>query len=823
MRASQIVDWYWEHGVKRPMEWTLQPSGVNAIMRVAKRREAMRQAEEGGAKKACVAFWGPSQSGKSSLLSHYIDGENDEDLALTWDAGQKVRFSATEAEEGCVVFNPFNGAMDASGVVTRFYLPSEEEARQINVKAPVEVVLASRKQILHALAVGYRMECQESENPWGLDQLRERISTPSERPNRAAFELLFDVCDVCENMARENSRYREFGRGAKLRHQILGSNCVDNLSKAEGLAAYLLWDDEEAVTSVYKRVILFRDEMEELRIKYLANAEKRIYVSMEVAALLEDIGLLDFCEQNSGHAVSAEAQRRLMSIQNVQMHLMPEGIIFTCGGDGIRSEHTFDVSISELGRFQALIGEMKIPLRRTNNAAAQKFFDFLDVCDLLDIPGVTNRAAGEARGVGNLINLQEDASEKTLLSRVYKSGKTLSVVYGQAETYSIDSFVIFVDLERAGGITRPAPLVNGIKAWLSPYGYEVFERGVRPPLKFYLNCSLFGKLQDQVVAAVNGGGLGNYCEKAEELDFVKEHCVDCFFTSNRFKPCTNGNVRHYFEEDENFARVFLGGAGKQSLAAVFGDGLGADYMFERLAREVSIDRRMELYGGMRAKGEQVLKDELRVILPSGQEQKAERYREVVTRVYARVRAELEGREPEKVRKVIQFVKAVFAADDVMFEFVPRTPHTIHETEVGQYVSRQIHRWVLNRKERLVGDGEFEWVIKEEEIYPFLEAVAAIDVEQMVALLRTDFWNHSEKESRVFFAMALLNCFLYGQIARRVLEKPGDAYDMLGKPFMARLEQIQNAMVERGGERRPTNMEGEQELVALAKEMGIIEK
>jgi len=160
---KRIVDWYWEHVVNRPMEWTITPSGLNSIMGISNRNAAITKMRNAGSKKACVAFWGPSQSGKSSLLSHYIDGTYDSDLALMWDPSQKVRFSAYQGGEdvdaNCVVFNPFNCAMDASGLVTRFYLPSAEEAAKIYPEAPVEVILANRKQVLQSIAVGCRMEC----------------------------------------------------------------------------------------------------------------------------------------------------------------------------------------------------------------------------------------------------------------------------------------------------------------------------------------------------------------------------------------------------------------------------------------------------------------------------------------------------------------------------------------------------------------------------------------------------------------------------------------------------------------------------------------
>ena len=403
---NRIVDWYWEHGINRPMEWTITSSGLNSIVGISNRNAAIAKMRNAENKKACVAFWGPSQSGKSSLLSHYIDGKSDKDLALMWDPNQKVRFSAYQGDEGeddnCVVFNPFNCAMDASGLVTRFYLPSAEEAEKIYSEAPVEVILANRKQVLHAIAVGCRMECQESENPWGLDQLRKKISTPSVHPVREAFDLLYDVCDVCENMSRETSRYREFANGPKLRQQILGSSYSDSITDALELAAYLLWDGNAKLTNLFNNVMSVRAQMDEVRDK---SAPNRIFASMEVAALLEDIGVLAFYEQNKNGHPSAEAKRRIDALDHVRMYVTPRGIIYTCDKKPLRDKiRAGKITMTAFGRLQALIGELRIPLRKNESEVAKPFFNFLEKCDLLDIPGVTNKASGEALGVENQID-----------------------------------------------------------------------------------------------------------------------------------------------------------------------------------------------------------------------------------------------------------------------------------------------------------------------------------------------------------------------------------------------------------------------------------
>ena len=789
-------------------------------MSIVNRNAAIAKMRKVGNKKACVAFWGPSQSGKSSLLSHYIDGEQDSDLALMWDPNQKVRFSANQESEGvdanCVVFNPFNCAMDASGLVTRFYLPSDEDVAKIYPEAPVEVILANRKQVLQAIAVGCRMECQESENPWGLDQLRQKISTPSVRPDRDAFELLYDVCDVCENMSRETSRYREFANGPKLRQQILSSNYVDSTMDALELAAYLLWDGDAKLTKLFNDVMSIRGQMDEVRDK---SAPNRIFVSMEVAALLEDIGVLAFYEQSKNGRSSAEARRRIEALDSVRMYVTPRGIIYTCDKKPIHDKiRAGKVTVTAFGRLQALIGELRIPLRKNETEAAKPFFNFLEKCDLLDIPGVTNKASGEALGVENQIDLTKDVDETVLLSSVYKSGKTLSIVYGQAESCSIDSFVIFVDLERSGGISRPTTITSGVKAWLSPYGFSSFSS--RPPLKLYLNCSLFGKLMDKVVAAVSGGGLNNYCEKAAALEFAKSCYVDCFFTTNCFAKCSDKNKKRYFEDDADFKSAFLGGSGQESLNALFNDGLGTDYMFNRLTQDVTTTERMSHYDLIETKDISKLKAELSRVLPSGQGAAAALRKEVVKMVLGRVTQQVSEDKPEQVRKLVAFVKDVFVVEEQSLDPIPKTPHRVHDEDLKNYLLHQIHKWISTRKDELAGTPGVNWLVNEEEVYPFLEALATIDMDRIVKVLQTDFWNHSPKVSRTFLAMILNNSFLWGDYERRVCEKRTDAYGMLCAPFMARLEQLSTTTYTQEGA-RPSDLEGDVELLEIAKSLQLV--
>jgi len=57
MTADALVDWYWEHGIKRLGPYAISPVWLNNLY---KRRDLLHSIEIGRAnKKASVGLWGP--------------------------------------------------------------------------------------------------------------------------------------------------------------------------------------------------------------------------------------------------------------------------------------------------------------------------------------------------------------------------------------------------------------------------------------------------------------------------------------------------------------------------------------------------------------------------------------------------------------------------------------------------------------------------------------------------------------------------------------------------------------------------------------------
>jgi hypothetical protein len=279
-------------------------------------------------------------------------------------------------------------------------------------------------------------------------------------------------------------------------------------------------------------------------------------------------------------------------------------------------------------------------------------------------------------------------------------------------------------------------------------------------------------------------------------------------------------MKRYFESDADFSSAFLRGYGQNSLDALFDDGLGTDYMFDRLAADVNTTERMSLYDLIEKKDISKLKMELSRILPTGQDGAAALRREVVKNVITRVTQEVSDDKPDQVRKLASFVKDVFVVDEELLDPIPQTPHRRHEEELKKYLLVQVNKWISSRKEDLAGRPGFNWLVNEEEIYPFLEALATIDMDSIIDLLKTEFWNHSQKVSRTFLAMVLNNCFLWGDYERRINERRTDAYNMLCAPFVERLSQLSTISYAQEGARPPA-LDGDEELSEIVRDLQLI--
>ena len=269
--GSAVLDWYWQQGFQRAGEYDLSGAWLDQLYQVRDAALAVEGASASG--RPAMALWGPSQSGKSTLLSRYLDAPAHPDAvsALQWASDAPVAFVGRPDKPDCVHLNPYNQQRDASGCVTRFTL-----CREIaDPRHPAEIKLASEEQVLHALAAGYLMECDTRsaearetfhEAP-GLDRRIAELKTRFHAqclPNRPARERLQGVLNVLDDLiAADWPRYRNLRPDWKGLRPRLASDPLlrGDAGALSDFAAWLFWDGQPDLTALWQKLLAQRTKI----------------------------------------------------------------------------------------------------------------------------------------------------------------------------------------------------------------------------------------------------------------------------------------------------------------------------------------------------------------------------------------------------------------------------------------------------------------------------------------------------------------------------------------------------------------------------------
>jgi hypothetical protein len=451
--GSAVLDWYWQHGAQRTGEFDLSGAWLDQLYQL--RDTAMRVEEALAAGRPCLALWGPSQSGKSTLLSRYLDepAAADASSALQWSADEAVVFVGRADQPGAIHLNPYNQQRDASGCVTRFTL-----RREVAFPAhPVELKLASEGQLLHALASGYLMECdtraagsrETYHEPASIEkklaELREihRPKTIPSRPVRETLQILLDVLD--DLIAADWPRYRNLRPDWRSLRPRLGSEPIlksDALALAE-FAAWLFWDSQTVLTDLWQ-------QLQQARKRTLMLAGGRpIFCSYSAARIFLDIDAFRKIDQGQGN----EAVR----ISELRCGVADSGFLIGTGlPNPLFADHR------DFGLFQALVWEMTVPVNAALLPADSAAMRLLNTADLLDFPGVAlTYPGGERKPVDQMTPVQ-------LLTEVVKRGKTASIVITRSRQLGIDGFSILNRIQAPPA--QPTQLLTGIQAWVQALG-----------------------------------------------------------------------------------------------------------------------------------------------------------------------------------------------------------------------------------------------------------------------------------------------------------------------------------------------------------------
>ena len=625
-QANRLIDWYWSQGFRREGQFAL-PLGTWLDRAYAARDGFRSDADPAGNLRGTVAVWGPSQSGKSTLISKYIDHAADArgaGSALHWpQGGRPARFvidpntPADQRPADAIVLNPYNVGADASGCVSRYIL--RDDADVPDPAHPVEVRLASRGQVMQALAAGYLSECRLADDagltavidPTAYQALLDDEPQSNIAPDRDAYEVLQDLVDALDQVvASESPRFPNLrSKWTDLRRQTLsGRSLAGDRKRAVAFAARVLWDARPALSDTFAALTTFGEDLAR------QWGGRPVFCSLDVAALLLDIGSYGVLTSDRAESPAVEAVRgRVRDLaRSLRCDHQEDRIVISKTGS-----HPLVRSDLDFGLLQALVWELVIPLRQgAVERASPAFAAFLRTADLLDFPGVAlahGNVDDDRLSVDVPSNTLAEATRQKLLTRVLKRGKTASIVTGYAKGRGIDAFALFV---RTGHYPpQPQQLHAGIKAWWRHID-PVYQPGSRsqPPLPLNLVLTFFAKLVHDLSSGGGQGGLDPvFTEMVGKLGVLADPGVVTTFatTYGQFRdgelpePHLLAPIATRIKQDAAFTRQFSNPTSAGSFDHMLADG-GTDYLFQSLAAQVNPAERGRLIDRLAASAQREL-------------------------------------------------------------------------------------------------------------------------------------------------------------------------------------------------------------------------
>lgn len=594
---QKIRDWYWTYGRLREGSWSLSRGfWLDRVNRECGLLCEIFRSKENDSKPA-IALWGPSQSGKSTLLASFIDYDFETTKgALSW-GKDAFRFVLKDGKGEAL--NPNNRGSDASGCVTRYVMRDSVRFPE----APVEIEFATEREILTSLAFGYLSEMDGKNNSgervfWDAEKItnilqdfRDKKQDNLLKPE--LFSRLEIVLDIVEAFfLTGESRYENLrSKWENIRGDIL--NC-DTLIKSEedfeGFVSKIFWDEKKKLTDSWKKLLKKQRELEKV------FSGKKIYCSLDIASLFLDISA----------AENKETCNRIPEIV-LDEDLGGESVALCYNNKSIwslgKKGKSFFKDERDFAYTQALVLLLIVPLReQVISKANSALFNLLKESDIVDFPGV----AKEEKGLDESKESDETLCENPLkvLTKVVKRGKTASIVIGYARNLNIDIFSLLLPMNEYP--SKPDQLLAGIKAWYeSMLGEKYSEKNARE-LPINIVQTFSAKIINSVVQkCLDENGLKEIFKKLEEMSLLgNPQCVD-FFMINYPQFKDRGTI--YAEgkeleeiveaiENDKFFQDFYSET-KKSLREMCGlgeygkDDGGRTFLFRRMLKQVQLSKR----------------------------------------------------------------------------------------------------------------------------------------------------------------------------------------------------------------------------------------
>ena len=815
--VPELADWYWQHGHHRKNAYTLSRSTwLDSMLKLGKGAHNIYASETTYAKPT-MAIWGPSQTGKSTLLADYIDGEDTDKFgkgsALQWHDDDPVRFVGDICGGEVTVLNPFNKGADASGCVTRFVMRDSVDFPEY----PVKVTLATEAQIIHGLAVGYLSETIAQDADDQVVHLTPELvkkwasEVDAKGPVcREAFEYMVEVANIIDLLIISNiPRYQNLKKEWKssLRRELLDSpGLLSNIESARVFAGRLFWDSWTSLSKIYSQLV---DKLKELESQF---GNSPVQMSYKFAAQVLNISAVEL----------ADKAPIVQSIIDTAGYEIDRGAVMI----GAKPSRKLFSKLDEFALFQGLVWEIEVPLRsevlRKNSKDAA---DLLEVVDLLDFPGVANehKAAGDALLTDEALLSQS----RKILTKVLKRGKTASIVVTSSRNLNIDGFSLLMRMNNYP--SNPEQLNSGIRSWWESYDKEWPPQSKDLPLNLVLTFT--AQIINLVADSGVGHGLDESFKKMHGLSYLADPKYVNTFATN-YPQFSDGNLQVEGDklsnvvsdimEDKAFQRQF--GENAESLKEMSVSG-GLEYFIRALLTQAKTSMRPAL---VKAKEKRLLADFKRLIGEASPEEgdaSAKRYRdldEVITSILDRLKDEGDYEAGSNVGRVVQSLVNIDA--EVLDDLPKRAAKGSKASLVKDFLSKQFTGWRESQSQKMFDQGVgLDDPTKVSRILSYM--IESVDLNNLQKWFRAELGNvkssNDASESRRFLAAKMNNEILsvngnglerthrelheVDALIRELAEAEFDGglydtspyYKSVIEPFLSKLEDLKSS---KGGER-----------------------
>lgn len=621
---KRLLDWYWTHGQKRKGEHRL-PRGtwLDSVYGVVGRRETLTQLDAASGKKHALGIWGPSQTGKSTMLARFLDRGRTDSIpsspCLTWDSSSPVTFLSHDATPSEVtVLNPYNQGNDGTGCVTRYvsatFVP--------HPKHPVRIHFNSVPHLMHALACGYLTECK---NPpvgivtWDREKIDQVFLDASLNAgatvNRQAYELMRELMHIVELfIASEHPRYLNLrNHWDDIRNDFLESSpALTSVDEVIRVARRLLWDDAPAISDCFDRLRLKSSKM--------PWGRGDVYCTYQVASLLIDIDTYRKSISNTGNARESKVRE---AVARIGFRTEGNDVLIECGTP------SSEISGPEFGVFQALVRELVIPVK---SPAGEKdaFFRLIETCDLIDFPGVALQDV-DATSASLLDAFSGPSIDAIWLTRVFKRGKTASMVLGYAQEVAIDAFAILVKSKEFPA--KPRQLTTGIVHWWQcvdhTFDPNASTATTRTPLPLSICLTFFARFINDEIEIKSGTGMeSNFSDMLGKLSPLTIPGNATLFSTTYKDFATKGafqgsaqavaQAANFIRADASFQRAFSSEESRQSFERMLADADGGvGYFLEQQLAAINGSKRRAKLSQIDSTDRQRLVELLEEALPTG--------------------------------------------------------------------------------------------------------------------------------------------------------------------------------------------------------------